>query len=392
METFAKEATHIRTKDGKARPKVLFVIDTLEVGGAEQSLLETAKRFTRLEPVICHIYRGDTLKPKFSETGIRVHSFNIRKKYGFRQAYSLLHALVKIEQPELLVAYLTRSELVTRMVARQQRLPVVGTFVNDLYSATYNRNLSWTSKQVVRVFKWANKITSRYCRGFVANSLAVKQANARQLAIPAEKITVINRGRNSASIKRKGDFPLPGEAIRFVNVARLFSIKNHKQLILGFSGFVTRSPHATLHIIGEGPMRDELTNLVADLRLENNVFLLGARNDIPDLLAHYDCFVFPSLSEGFSGAIVESMFAGLPVLASDIPQNQEAIRHLETGYLFKQGSANAIEQAMCWFEDNRQVAEGLAQEAYNFAKENFELDKIAATFESYLQTLIARQP
>ncbi|WP_121356708.1 glycosyltransferase [Flavisolibacter nicotianae] len=392
METFTKEAVHIRTKEGKAWPKVLFVIDTLEFGGAEQSLLENAKRFTWLEPVICHIYRGETLKPMFVENGIRVHSFNITKKYGFRQAHALLHALVKAEKPDLLVAYLTRSELLTRMVARQCRLSVVGTFVNDLYSATYNRNLSWTSKIVVRVFKWANRFTSRFCCGFVANSLAVKEANARWLAIPAEKITVINRGRNSATIKRKENFQGSGQAIRFVNVARLFSIKNHQQLILGFSGFVAKSPFSTLYVIGEGPMRNELTGLIADLALENNVFLLGSRNDVPEILSNYDCFVFPSLSEGFSGAIVEAMFAGLPVLASDIPPNQEAITHLETGYLFQQGSADAIEKALCWFNDNRLVAEGLAQQAYVFAKENFELEKIAETFESYLQTLIASQP
>ena len=78
------------------------------------------------------------------------------------------------------------------------------------------------------------------------------------------------------------------------------------------------------------------------------------------------------------------MFAGLPVLASDIPQNMEAITHLKTGYLFRKESADEVEKAMLWYKDNRPEANALATRAYEFAKENFELDKIVSKFENYL--------
>lgn len=96
-------------------------------------------------------------------------------------------------------------------------------------------------------------------------------------------------------------------------------------------------------------MREPLMKLISENKLADKVFLYGSRNDVPMILCDYDCFVFPSLVEGFSGAIVEAMFAGLPVLASDIPQNKEAITHLETGYLFSTGSADEVAKAMEWY-------------------------------------------
>ena len=60
--------------------KVLFVIDTLQTGGAEQSLFANAIRFKNMQPVVCHLYAGELLKPKFTEHGIKVHSVALKKK------------------------------------------------------------------------------------------------------------------------------------------------------------------------------------------------------------------------------------------------------------------------------------------------------------------------
>jgi glycosyltransferase involved in cell wall biosynthesis len=369
--------------------KVLFVIDTLQLGGAEQSLLENTSRFKNIHPVVCHLYTGSILQPKFAEKGIKVYSFNISKKYGFLEAYQKLKKIVIQEKPDLMVAYLTRSEIVTRLLGRFYKIPVVGTFVNDLYCKSYNQHLSWKAKNLVSVFKYINRATSKICVGFVSNSEAIKTANAKHLSIEPEKIKVINRGRESFRFRRK-NFEQTGKSasIKFLNVSRLFAVKGHRFMILGFKQFLTSYPEASLSIVGDGPLRNELLALIKENNLENKVILLGARNDVPSLLSEYDCFVFPSLVEGFSGALVEAMFAGLPILASDIAQNKEAITHLKTGYLFKRESADEVKKAMLWYKENPDQANKLAINAYEYAKENFELDKIVDRFESYLLTVI----
>ena len=371
------------------KKKVLFVIDTLQLGGAEQSLLENTSRFKNILPIVCHLYTGSILEPRFAERGIKVHSLNISRKYGFLEAYKRLKKIVDSEQPDLMVAYLTRSEIVTRLLGKFNGIPVVGTFVNDLYCKSYNQHLSWKAKNVVSLFKYINKATSKICVGFVSNSQAIKEANARHLNIRPEKIQVINRGRDSFKFRRKSpDNYHRDDSVRFLNVSRLFSVKGHRYLILGFKQFLEKYPDATLSIVGDGPLYKELLALIQENNLEEKVVLLGSRNDVPTLLPEYDCFIFPSLVEGFSGAIVEAMFAGLPILASDIDQNKEAITHLKTGYLFGKESPEEAAKAMTWFKENRDVANKLAMNAYEYAKENFELDTIVNRFEAYLQTVI----
>ena len=371
------------------KKKVLFVIDTLQLGGAEQSLLENTSRFKNILPIVCHLYTGSILEPRFAERGIKVHSLNISRKYGFLEAYKRLKKIVDSEQPDLMVAYLTRSEIVTRLLGKFNGIPVVGTFVNDLYCKSYNQHLSWKAKNVVSLFKYINKATSKICVGFVSNSQAIKEANARHLNIRPEKIQVINRGRDSFKFRRKSpDNYHRDDSVRFLNVSRLFSVKGHRYLILGFKLFLEKHPDATLSIVGDGPLYKELLALIQENNLEEKVVLLGSRNDVPTLLPEYDCFIFPSLVEGFSGAIVEAMFAGLPILASDIDQNKEAITHLKTGYLFGKESPEEAAKAMTWFKENRDVANKLAMNAYEYAKENFELDTIVNRFEAYLQTVI----
>jgi len=376
------------------RPKkVLFIIDTLQFGGAEQSLLANASRFRHIEPIVCHIYRGETLKPKFIEKGIKVYSLNISELYGFTKAYKKLQEVVVAEKPNLMVAYLTRSEIVSRLVAKFNKIPIVGTFVQDLYAKSYNSHLSWLAKQKVWLFKQLNKLTSSVCVGFVANSQIIKETNSKQLAISQSKIKVINRGRDSSQIICR-DFSKKKESVtlRFVNVSRLYHVKGQTDLILAFKRFVDKYPFCELHIVGEGPMREKLEKLIKENELEERVFLHGARNDVPTLLATYDCFVFPTHVEGFSGALVEAMFAGLPILASDIPQNKEAVTHMETGYLFKKGDIDAIERALCWFKDNESFASTvMAEKAHLTAKQSFELKNIAEEFENYLLNIITPQ-
>jgi glycosyltransferase involved in cell wall biosynthesis len=371
--------------------KVLFVIDTLQLGGAEQSLLDNAMRFKNLLPVICHLYKGDLLKPRFVAHGIPVHSVNIKRKYGFLQGYKMLKQIVEEEQPDIIVAYLTRSEIVSRLVARFYHIPVIGTFVSDLYSKTYNRSLSWRAKAGVSVFKYINKATSRLCKGFVANSETIKHLNAAQLQIAANNIEVIHRGRNSKVFTYSPPNIVTGKPTRFLNVGRLVPVKGQRDLILAFKEFLQACPHAVLHIIGEGPARASLTQLIDELGLQEKVILMGARSDIPQLINEYDCFVFPSYSEGFSGSVVEAMFAGLPVLASDIPVNKEAVEHMQTGYLFRKGSVEAITKAMVWFNENRTAAAAMAEKAYAYALQHFELETIAAKLEHYLQKMIIEE-
>jgi glycosyltransferase involved in cell wall biosynthesis len=217
---------------------------------------------------------------------------------------------------------------------------------------------------------------------------AVKQSNGKALGIDANKIVVIHRGRDSNIFRFQVPKTLPGKPLRFLNVGRLVPVKGQRDLILAFKEFLAACPDAVLHIAGDGAARESLSALINELGLQNKVVLLGGRNDIPQLIKEYDCFVFPSHSEGFGAATLEAMFAGLPVLVSDIPAHKEIVTHMETGYFFETGSVQSITQALLWYKDNIAVAHAMAVNANEHARQHFELSTIAAKMENYLLNMI----
>jgi glycosyltransferase involved in cell wall biosynthesis len=375
--------------DNSAKLKILFVIDTLEQGGAEQSLLDSLCRFTKIEPIVCHLYAGDLLKPRFLEAGIRVYSVGLNTRYGFVRAYKALKRIVDKEWPDLMVACLTRSELVSRMVAKLNGILLVGTFVSDLYGREYNHALTLKARLGMHFFRALNRLTIKYCTAFIANSEAVRQANAKRLYVPLDKIEVINRGRDGRRFTFRTHQIPDSISFRILNTGRLVPVKNQQQLVEAFRLFNQRYPVVSLHIAGEGPERQPLTNLISHYGMQERIILLGSRDDLPLLMHQYDCFVFPSLSEGFSGAVIEAMMAGLPVLASDIPANREIITHLKTGYLFEAGSVKALVQALNWITEHRHEAVRMAGRGALWVRQNFELEKTAAKLEAYLCNLMS---
>ena len=124
-------------------------------------------------------------------------------------------------------------------------------------------------------------------------------------------------------------------------------------MIEGFKLFHAVHPNSTLTIAGDGPEKNHLSELIRTHHLEKHVTLLGTVEPISDILHQHDCLISSTLSEGFSGALVEAAFAKLPILATKIPPNEEIVTHLDSGYLFEPRSAEAIANAMVWFKENR---------------------------------------
>lgn len=99
---------------------------------------------------------------------------------------------------------------------------------------------------------------------------------------------------------------------------------------------------ARLAIVGDGPMRDALLAAVAEERLEDLVWIPGARNDTQRIYQCLDVFVLPSLKEGISNTILEAMATGLPVIATAVGGNPELIQDDVNGRLVPISNPEAL--------------------------------------------------
>ncbi len=118
-------------------------------------------------------------------------------------------------------------------------------------------------------------------------------------------------------------------------IARLDEIKDHETLIKAYSKLQNK---CNLILVGDGTKRKKLERITSDLNLNPEKIFLGARLDIPELLAKADIFALSTtLDEGFGIVLIEAMAAGLPIIASDVPACREVLDDGKAGILVAPG-------------------------------------------------------
>lgn len=124
---------------------------------------------------------------------------------------------------------------------------------------------------------------------------------------------VRNRVRRELNIEDK---------IAYIHVGRFHPAKNHMFLLEIFCEIYKRQRESILILIGDGELKDQIIKKIEELDIQENVLLLGNRDDVNELLQGSDCFLFPSLWEGLGVAAIEAQAADLPcVLSEGIPKD-----------------------------------------------------------------------
>ena len=153
------------------------------------------------------------------------------------------------------------------------------------------------------------------------------------------------------------------------NVARLAEQKDHRTLLQA----AALVPEADFVIAGEGELRSELEGAAGP-----NVRFLGARSDIPDVLASLDVFAFPSLFEGLCLAVIEAQAAGVPVVATAVGGIKETVVEGETGLLVPTRDPEALASAIRRLLAHPDEAARLAAEARRRALERYSEERMVS--------------
>ena len=152
------------------------------------------------------------------------------------------------------------------------------------------------------------------------------------------------------------------------NVARLAPQKDHRTLIKA----ARLVPEADFVVAGDGGLRHELERQAAGSRVR----FLGARDDVPELLASLDVFAFPSLFEGLCLAVIEAQTAGVPVVATPVGGIRETVVDGETGLLVPTGDPGGLAAAIRRLLEDRPAAEAMAAEAKRRVRERFSIERM----------------
>lgn len=373
---------------------MLYLIDTLEVGGAEKSLLDIIPRLKEVEPIVCQIYRGEALKAQYEQRGVEVISLGLTGKYEFLKAIAAVRRVMNAKHITLVHATLFRASIVGRFACWQEGIPLINTFVNESYSVVRRQALSPIAR-VKHLGLWiTDRMTSGLVDYFTSNSETVKRANCRALRVPTDKVQVIYRGREVDTYirqmdQKKSHGKLPSDPKVLLNVGRLLFRKGQEELIRAMPEVLSRHPGTRLLIAGEGPHRARLLEIVEELQLGGFVTLLGTRHDIPRLLQDTDLFVSTAHYEGLPGAVVEALLTGAPVVLSGIDVHREMVEDGVTGRLVPLMDSRRLATTIIELLDNPIEAQLMGERGQQMATKRFDIDQIVAQHAALYRLILA---
>lgn len=373
------------------RLKVLFVIDTLNSGGAEKSLVEMAIKFREITPVFLQIYKGDFLKNTLINHGIKVISLDLDGKYKFKEATIKVLDVINKIKPDIIHSTLIRSDLICRKLKAYIDIPIINSFVSNSYKKERYASLNLLRKLKLYYIQFLDRQSAKRVDLFISNSKSIAKDNSSALNVPKEKIVVIPRGRDISlfeiseeKIKAKRKELEIVDKLVLLNVGRLIESKGQLDLIKAYAKVKKHFPDTILFIAGEGPFRARLELEIKQSGLTNNVRLLGNRTDVPQLLALSEIFIFPSYIEGMPGSLIEAMMAKTNILVSDIPENQECFPPGFNQY-FETGNINQLTDAILEKLQNDKKGN---EELYNHSIKNFEINNVVSRYEKVYQKLL----
>ena len=368
--------------------KVVFTIDSLAQGGTEQSIAELIANFKKeLEIVVVYFYDAHQLLETYESLNCKIFYLGIGHKYGFYKSVNLFYNLVIREKPDLVVSSLYRSLIISRLVCWFTKIPLVGTFVNEPYSSDRKERFKGTDIVKYYMTWFLDRITAFIPVKVISNSYSISVLNGLALGIDSNRIKVIYRGRDIRDYKAWCQPERNGKFI-WISIGRLIPQKGYDILLQAFYELKKKQSNIQLRIIGEGPQRNELEMLIKELHLEDEVFLEGNKPLGWKNLYDANAFVLSSVSEGFSGALVEALIAGIPIVASDIPMNIEAISPGKDAYLFKSKDQQHLYEKMLALINEYSHACELGKVMRSRAIDNYDIQYVADNYLKTLETVV----
>jgi glycosyltransferase involved in cell wall biosynthesis len=231
-------------------------------------------------------------------------------------------------------------------------------------------------------------------RHIVAVSDPLARAISHDLGVRRSRVAVLPNGvRYTAPelITLRDELRLSPDDRLVVAVGNLYPVKGHHHLIDAAALLAERHPTLHVAIAGRGDLAESLRAQARDRGIDHRVHLLGLRSDVAAVLAAADVFVLPSLSEGLPLALLEAMWAGLPIVASNVGEVAVALCDGEVGELVEPGDAAMLAGVLDRVLNDPGHARRLGDGAARRARAEYDITRMVGRYVELYQRSIRAQ-
>lgn len=382
--------------------KILFVITQGVWGGSQRYVLDMATELSKKHSITVAIGEPHGSKDLQNRLSFEKNKINIvqlkhlqRSPSLFQDLFALfeLQKLIQKVQPDIVHLNSTKAGLIGSLAgALQKKLHQTKTksFPKIVYTVHGWIFLESLPKFTKKLFQWLEQHTLRFKNAFIVLSDEENTIGRTTLNIPESKIITIPLGisippiiltKNEARKKIQFMIETKIDASKWIGtIAGLYKTKGLDILIQSLAQEKELQKNHYF-ILGEGPERQNLTNLIQTLHLENTITLLGHIENASLLLPAFDMVVLPSRKEGLPYALLETMHYELPIIATKVGGVPSLLQKYKNALLIEPNNKQELTEALCTFSPS----------THHVAKNTFPLEKMITSSQELYYSLLLQQ-
>lgn len=358
--------------------KILYITSQVNPGGIRKYVLDMAKgaRDAGNDITVASIPNK-----RFSDI-LKHEGITFREIQHFQSAFHFitdiqlffsLYKLIRNEKPNVL--HLNGSKI-GALGAFAGKLAHVPKVIFTAHGWAFNELYPWWQK---RLIIFISRFATLFQNKIICTSHFDKTSALLHHVAPESKIIVIHNG---IDIKQ---FYLPREDARKIlrceessfiigTIANFYKKKSLDTILLAAISAIHDKPESKFVLIGDGPERSSLENLIKKYHLQNQIVLVGSKENAAQYMKAFDVFVLPSKKESLPYVILEALAAKVPCIVSSVGGISEIIEHEKNGLLLKHVSPGTLWDAILYLTQHKKTARELQSAGFETVKTNFSLE------------------
>ncbi|WP_337870538.1 glycosyltransferase [Meiothermus sp.] len=368
--------------------RIVFVITTLGMGGAETQLvrLATGLKGRGWQVSVVSLIPMEYIAKNLEQAQIPAISLSMKPGSPDPRAVLVLARYLREQKPQIVHTHMVHANLLGRVARLLVPVPV-------LISTAHNVNEGSRWREI------AYRLTDPLCDLTTQVSQAGLERYVDVGAVPKDKIRFVPNGINSLEFspnpqlraRLRGELGWEEQFI-WLAVGRFAEAKDYPNMMQAFARVHALRPEARLMIAGLGEQMKAIQQLAQTLGLDQAVRFLGLRKDVAALMNAADGYVMSSAWEGLPMVLLEAASTGLPMVVTDVGGNREVVQEGQTGYLVPPGNPESLSAAMIRLMTLPEMQrQRMGEAAQAFVEQRYSLESVLTQWETIYAEQLRRK-
>lgn len=357
------------------RLRLLFVITSLDYGGAEAVVVELASRFSDIgwDVGVVSMVTPRAYEEELKSAGVTVYSLDMPKGVPDPRAVGRLAAIYREFRVDVVHSHMVHANLLARVARLLGPVPALISTAHNITEGGFLLNLGYRLTDLLTEF------TTNVSQAALDRYVKLGLVGGHKCGYIPNGINLQRYAHDSRARTRLREELGAGDRFVWLTVGRITEQKDYPNL---FQALGLQSSSSTLWLVGDGELREASEAAVRSGGLADRVSFLGVRSDVSALLSAADGFVLASAWEGLPMVLLEAAASGLPAVATDVGGVAEIVKP-HVGKLVPARDPQALAHAMTQLEDMSPAARTeMGRNAREVAIGSFDIAGVVSRWEA----------